>query len=249
MEEVLAETLKSLAQNHFNVVFAGDAQTARDKVMTLIPKGTTVGVGDSVSVRQLKVLEELQSNGRLLVDPFCKEISLMSTSKEIIEEQRWEMHKIAVNCEFFITGTNAITRDGKLVNTDGGGNRVAGMIFGPKKVMIVVGSNKIVENVDEAFYRIKNVIAPRLAKIKGMKVPCATTGRCTDCNADERICNVTTVLERAPAYTDVTVVVVDEDLGLGWDQGWSPDRIERISSKCAALTWLRRRPGANNVEA
>ena len=243
MDNLIAETLKSLEQNNFKTAYAEDIEAAHEKVLELIPKGATVGVGDSVSVRQLGVLDELRAQGRLLIDPFSREISLMSTTREITESQRWEMHKLAVDCEFFITGTNAITRDGKLVNTDAGGNRVAGMIFGPRNVVIVVGRNKIVQDLNEALYRIKNVIAPQLCKITERKAPCVKVGRCTDCKSEERACNVTTILEKRPTYTGFTVVMVNEDLGLGWDEDWPKERIDRIYSDCAELTWLKGRPG------
>jgi hypothetical protein len=241
MDNLIEQTLKCLEQNHFKAIYAENIAAAREKVLELIPKGSTVGVGDSVSVRQLEVLEELRARGRLLVDPFSKEISVLSATKEVNEGQRKEMHRLALACEFFITGTNALTQDGKLVNTDAGGNRVAGMIFGPKNVIIVVGRNKIVQDLDAAFYRIKNVIAPRLARIKGMRTPCVNTGKCTDCTTEERACNVTTILEKAPSYTGITVIIVDDDLGLGWDEDWPKERIDIIHSNCDELTWLRRR--------
>lgn len=243
MDDLVIKTLEHLNRNGFGTVYAADVATAREAVLSLIPVGATVGVGDSVSVRQLGVLGELGAKGRLVVDPFSREISLLSTSREISEAQRWAMHKMAVDCEYFITGTNAVTRDGMLVNTDAGGNRVAGMIFGPRQVVIVVGRNKIVQDLDEAFSRIKNVIALQLCKIKGRKTPCVAAGRCTDCRSPERACHVTTILERCPTYTPVTVVMVDADLGLGWDATWPEERIEGIYSRCAELTWLRSRSG------
>jgi len=239
MDALMAETLGSLEQNLFDAVYAGDIETAREKVLGLIPVGATVGVGDSVSVRQLGVLEELQAKGRIVVNPFSEDISLRSSAREITEDQRWEMHKIAVNCEFFITGTNVVTRDGKLFNTDAGGNRVAGMIFGPRHVIVVVGRNKIVRDLDAAFDRMKNMVAPELCKIKQRKTPCVKTSRCTDCKTEERACNVTTILEKRPTYTPFTVVMVDEDLGLGWEADWPQGRIDRIRSDCEELTWLK----------
>jgi hypothetical protein len=242
MDDLVERTIACLKRNAFNTFHARNVDAARAYVLETIPVGVTVGVGDSVSVRQLDVLSELAQSGRLLVDPFSQETSILSTKNDISEDQRWEMHKLAVNCEYFITGSNAITRDGKLVNTDGGGNRVGGMIFGPKQVIIVAGTNKIVEDVEEAFWRIKNVIAPQLARIKGIDSPCVRAGRCVDCHGPERICNVTTILERAPTYTGVTVVLVDQDLGLSWAENWSQKRKDRIVAECDALTWLRRRP-------
>lgn len=241
MDSVIEKTLRSLERNHFEAVYADSVTTARDVVLAAVPKGSTVGIGDSVSVRQLDVLDELQAHGRLLVNPFSEEISSLSVTNEVVEDQRKEMHRMALACEVFITGTNALTEDGMLVNTDGGGNRVAGMIFGPDRVIIVVGRNKIVRDLDEAFHRIKNVIAPKLAEIKGMRVPCIAAGRCVECESEERLCNVTTILERAPTYTAVTVIIVDDDLGLAWSDDWGQERVDLMCTSCDELTWLRRR--------
>lgn len=243
MEDPVAQAIASLRQNGFEAFYAVDVPSAREVVLSRIPIGATVGVGDSVSVRQLGVLEELEAGGRLVVNPFGKEISLLSTAGEIRESQRWYMHKQAVNCEYFITGANAVTRDGMLVSTDAGGNRVGGMIFGPRQVVIVVGTNKIVRDLAEALHRIKNVIAPALCRIKGRKTPCVVEGRCTDCRSPERVCRVTVVLERCPTYTPTTVVLVDADLGLGWDENWPQERIGRIFGACSELTWLKSRSG------
>jgi len=247
VDSLIAETLQSLARNHFDAVYAADVQAAREKVLGMILPGATVGVGDSVSVRQIGVLEELVARGNVVINPFSRDISLMTTAGQISEGQRWAMHKMAVGCEYFITGSNAVTQDGMLVNTDAGGNRVASMIFGPRRVILVVGTNKIVRDLDEAFHRIKNVIAPALCKIKGRKAPCVRAGRCTDCHSPERACHVTTILERCPTYTPVTVVLVDADLGLGWDATWPEERIEGIYSRCAELTWLRSRSGPSEA--
>lgn len=244
MDPFIEETLRSLERNRFRALYAEDVAAAREEVLRLIPKGSRVGIGDSVSVRQLDVLDELQTHGRLLVNPFSEEISSLSLTNEVDEDQRKEMHRLALASDVFITGTNAVTRGGILVNTDCGGNRVAGMIFGPDEAVIVVGRNKIVRDLGEALQRIKNVIAPRLAEIKGMRVPCVAAGRCVDCDSEERLCNVTTILEKAPTYTAVTVIIVDEDLGLGWSRDWSQERIDHLFSACDELTWLRRRRSA-----
>jgi len=148
------------------------------------------------------------------------------------------MSKEIFTCDVLITGTNAITTDGKLVNIDAVGNRVAAMIFGPKKVIIVVGRNKIVKDVKEALHRIKNVIAPYHAKTKDFATPCAQTGKCSDCSSNRRICSVTTIMEKKPWRTDITIVLIDEDLGLSWDEKWSTERIARIKSDYEKVTWV-----------
>jgi len=166
MDNVIANTLDALERNGIRTAYMGSTIAARRKILELIPKGSTVGVGDSVTVRQLDVLDALQESGRVLVNLFSKEISLAATKGEIGRSRRRAICDLTLACEFFLTGTNAVTQDGKLVNTDGSGNRVAGMIFGPRKVIVVIGKNKIVKNADEALYRIRNIIAPQHAKTK-----------------------------------------------------------------------------------
>lgn len=240
MENPVVKTLKALKSNNFEAIYAEDKKIAGERILELIPKGSTVGIGDSVSVRQLQILNTLQEEGRILINPFSKKMSSMANMGEITKNQWRKIAKLALTCEYFLTGTNSLTEDGKLVNIDGAGNRVAGMIFGPEKVVVVVGRNKIVKGVDEAFYQIRNVIAPQHAKTKIRKTPCAHTGKCTDCSSKERICNVSTIIEKKPSYTNLAVIIVDQDLGLGWDEGWSEEHIERIYSSYSEFTWLKR---------
>ena len=131
-----------------------------------------------------------------------------------------------------------MTEDGKIVSIDRVGNRVAATIFGAPKVILIVGRNKIVKDADEAIYRIKNVIAPAHAKRKGRKTPCAVTGKCSDCDSPDRICGVTVILEKKPLSTDLSVILIDEDLGLGWDPAWDERRIDEIRSNYYQNTWV-----------
>jgi hypothetical protein len=112
------------------------------------------------------------------------------------------------------------------------------MIFGPKKVIIIVGRNKIVKDVEDALYRIKNVIAPHHAKTKEFRTPCSQTGNCNDCSSNRRICNVTTIIEKKPWRTDITIILIDEDLGLSWDEEWQNTRINKIRSNYEKATWV-----------
>lgn len=118
-----------------------------------------------------------------------------------------------LTCEVFLSGTNAITLTWEIVNRDAFGNRVAAMMFGPKKVIIVVGTNKIVRNLEEADKRIKMYAAPMNNKRYETPNPCVTLGECMDCKNPQRICNITTILNRRPPLTDIHVVVLGENLG------------------------------------
>ena len=132
MDTQLADVCEALQQNRFKSVCAEDGEVAQAKILDLIPKGSLVGVGDSVAVRQVKALEALEANGRIVIDPFSKILSELTTIGEITVERGGEIARMALDCEFFITGTNAVTEDGVLVNIDAYANRVAGMMFGPR---------------------------------------------------------------------------------------------------------------------
>ena len=141
-------------------------------------------------------------------------------------------------CDVFMTSANAVTMDGKIVSVDRAGNRVAGMIFGAPRVILIIGRNKIVADVEAAIDRIRNVIAPIHQKRKEKKTPCVKTGKCQDCNAPDRGCNITVILEKRPLLTDITILLVDEDLGLAWDPSWSQQRIEDIRAGYYDKTWV-----------
>jgi hypothetical protein len=123
-----------------------------------------------------------------------------------------------------------VTLDGKLVNIDGLGNRVGTMFFGVKKVVLLVGANKIVRDVEEALDRVQNTIAPYHAKCLGVNTPCASSEECSDCDSPQRICNITTIITKKPPSLEFAIVLVGEDLGLGWDPGWPEERIENIKT-------------------
>lgn len=212
--------VKSLKANHFKPVkYVDKADSATKVVLDMIPLEATVGFAGSMSVTQIRIFTPLRKRGTTL-------IPVVAPSGSLPEERMRQ----TLRTDILLASSNAVTLDGKLVNIDGIGNRVAGMIFGPKKVILVIGINKIVRNVNEAIDRIKNVIAPYHAMTIGRKTPCATELRCTDCKSPERICNVTTIIEKKPSSTDIAIVLVGEDLGLGWDPDWPEDRKERIAS-------------------
>ena len=119
------------------------------------------------------------------------------------------------------------------------------MVWGHPVSIIVVGRNKIVRDLDEAFHRIRKIIAPNHVRIRALelgsrkrKTPCVETGKCGDCRSPDRICNVFTIIENKPFYTDLNVIVVNEDLGLGWDPDWPESRIQKILENYKIFAWL-----------
>jgi hypothetical protein len=186
-----------------------------------------------VTLRQIGILDELSRRGNKVIDPFTRELT-----QDIVKRNLFiQTCRKTFGTDVFITSSNAVTQDGKIVSIDYSGNRVAGSIFGGEKVILAIGRNKIVRDAEEAIYRIKNVIAPFHSKYKGGKTPCAVTGKCSDCASPQRICNVTVILEKKPAHTDLCVLLVDEDLGLGWDPAWSEKRIDEIKSSYCQNSW------------
>ncbi len=197
-------TMDFLEKNGFKTVYAPTREEAAARVLELIPRDAVVGVGGSITIRELGLVDTLARRGNRVVHHWQRGLS----AEEAMEARRQEL-----NSDAFLSSSNAITEKGQLVNVDGAGNRVAAMIFGPRKVVVVAGVNKIVKDVDEAVERIRNVSAPMNAKRLNLETPCAVSGVCTDCESPGRICRVTTIMDRAPEEADITVVLVNEELG------------------------------------
>ena len=153
-------TLKSLKVNHFDAQFAQTVAEAKTMMLEMIPLTSSVGVGDSVTLRQIGVLDELVRRGNEVVNPFTVELTEDPAKLRLFIQTC----RRTFGTDVFITGSNAVTEDGKIVSIDYVGNRVAGTIYGAKKVILPIGKNKIVKDVNGAIYRIKNVIAPAHAK-------------------------------------------------------------------------------------
>jgi L-lactate utilization protein LutB len=226
--------LRNLRANGFDALTAENREAARRIVLGSISKDMTVGVGDSATIRQIGIIEELEKKGIRVLNPFSKDLTTDQEKTAV----RDDISRQIFSCDLFVSGTNAVTADGKLVNTDAVGNRVASMMFGPRKVLVIAGKNKVVMDVNEALYRVKNLIAPFHARTKGFATPCARTGKCSDCRAPKRICSVTSIIEKRPWRTEMTIVMINEDLGLSWDEAWSEDRIQRIKSNYEKVTWV-----------
>lgn len=243
MDEETEVTLRSLRARNLEGLFTENSANARNKILDFVPKDALVGIGDSTTVAQIGVKNELMRRGTRILNGFDRK----TTYGSIKDYEK--LHNVAVRestmCDVFLTGTNAVTQDGRLVNVDAAGNRVAGMFWGHPMTVIVVGRNKIVKNLDEAFHRIRKIIAPnhiriRAAELGGRRVetPCVIKGECSDCRAKDRMCNVFTVIEGKPLRTKIKVVIVNEDLGLGWDGSWPRERIAKIVENYKKFVWI-----------
>jgi hypothetical protein len=203
--------LRTLQANNLSAHYTPNRDAARAFVLSMIPEGAVVGYGDSLTLRQIGVVDALERGPYTFLNPWAAETV----------EENLRLKRRALTADVFVTGSNALTLDGALVNVDGHGNRVAAMLFGPKAVIVVVGINKIVPDVEAALARIRAVAAPqnvaRHTNFDPMP-PCGITGACSDCDSPWRICNKTTILRREYSndrYSPVTtVVIVGEALGL-----------------------------------
>ncbi len=233
----IALTLKSLEANGFGAYLAQAGSEAKEIMLALIPPSAIVGVADSVTLRQIGILEVLTQRGNEIINPFVPEITAGIKNDPVKRREFISMMRKTFGSDVFITGSNAVTMDGNIVNIDRNGNRVAGIIYAAPKVILVIGRNKIVKDVNAAIDRIKNVLAPAHTKQKRYKTPCAEKGKCYDCDSQDRICNITVILEKKPLSTDLSVVLVNEDLGLGWDPKWNEARRAKIIDNYYKYSW------------
>jgi hypothetical protein len=201
----LAETaVKSLQNNDFSAAYVKDKVAACDEIMKFIKPGLKVGVGGSSTIRDIGVLPKIEETGAELLDHWKPDISAQDI---------WNIRIGQLTCDVFLSSSNALTLDGELVNTDGIGNRVCAMTFGPQQVIVVAGVNKLVKDYEAAVKRIRERAAPMRAMSLNLETPCVRLGVCTNCNHPQRICRATVILERRPAMTPIHVVIVGEELG------------------------------------
>jgi L-lactate utilization protein LutB len=200
--DAIKDLIKALERNNMKAYFVKNRDSARKMVMSMIGKDEVVGAGGSITLDECGIRDELRKKSYKFLDWF-------ETQSDF---KRVSLLRKTLTCDVFLSSTNAITRDGKLVNVDGRGNRVSAMIFGPRRVIIVAGRNKITKNVDEAIHRINTVAAPKNCVRLKKKTPCAKTGKCVDCESPDRICSSMVILERQRGER-IHVIIVDEELG------------------------------------
>ena len=200
---------KSLENNNFNVFTAEDTAKATQIVLEDIFPGTqvqSIAWGDSLTLEATGIQEVLRTYPNIsIIETFDSTIG----RKELMERRRQ-----ALLVDLFITGTNALTETGKLLNLDMVGNRVAPIVFGPKHVILLIGRNKIVADIEGGMQRIKHYAAPANAIRHKTKTPCIKTSHCHDCKSPERICNTWTITEKSYPKGRINIVLINEDLGL-----------------------------------
>ncbi len=198
-------TIRALKKNRINALFLPNKKEAKEKVFEMIPQGSSVGIGGSVTLEQLGLIEDIKERGFTLFNPFASSLS---------EEKSIAMRRKALLSDVFLTSTNAVTEQGQLFNIDATGNRVGSIIFGPLKVIVIVGLNKIVKDLDEAIIKVKERTAPINAKRLKKTTPCVYSGKCEDCESPERICNIGVIIYKKPKLTDLNVIIIGKNLGI-----------------------------------
>lgn len=193
-----------LNKKHFKAYYVETIEDAKKSLLTMIEEGSSVAIGGSTTLSQMKLVDILRNGNYNFFDRYQN----LPFDPDIIE-----IHRKSLTADYLITGTNAITKNGELVNTDCTGNRVAPMIFGPKNVIIVAGVNKIVNDIDSAFKRIRE-IAPMNSKRIKHETPCIETGYCMDCDCKKRICNFTTIIHNGIKFEGrIRIIIIADEVG------------------------------------
>lgn len=203
----LDEVKKNLESNGFIVTLLSDLQAAVGYFKdTLLPEISpqSVSVGGSETVTHSGIYDILNSSGLKFINPYAAGLS---------PEESMECRRQGLLSDLYVCSTNALVRDGSLLNLDGVGNRVSALAFGPKKVVLLVGRNKICDDLDTAISRIKEFAAPANNIRIGKKNPCTKTGYCMDCKGPERICNIWTLMARCAPKGRIHILLINEDLG------------------------------------
>lgn len=203
------EALKgNLEDNNFEVYIAQNAAAAKDIAVNDIMPGLdikSVSWGGSMSFISTGLFHELKDN---------PDIEVLNTFDQTLSKQEMmDLRRKSLMVDLFITGTNAVTEAGQLVNLDMIGNRVAAIMWGPKSVLLVIGRNKICSDLEDAMIRVKKYAAPVNTMNLDKKTPCRKTGICHDCSSPDRICNYWTITEKSFLKNRIKIILVNEDMG------------------------------------
>lgn len=196
--------IENLKKHGFDAHFVATPEDARELILKTVSGYESFGFAGSDTTRALGVMEELKSKGKTIYDHWQENLS---------KEEDLDIRLKQGRCDCFFCSANAVSLTGEVVNVDGVGNRTNAMTFGPKKVVIIAGMNKVALDLESAIQRVRDIAGPMRAKSLGVDTPCAETGLCSDCNAPQRICRITAILHRRPMLTDITVILVNQSLG------------------------------------
>ena len=194
---------ESFQKRNIEAISFKTLDAARSHILNTVPAACAVGIGHSGTLQKMNLTSALLERGNTVYD---KELAKDSDECKALKKK-------ALLADWYITGSNAVSMDGRIVNVDHSGNRVAAISFGPDHVMIVVGKNKIAATLEEAIQRVKNIACPLNAKRAGFHPPCVALNRCVDCVSEERVCNILSIVEGQTDSNRIKLLVVDEECG------------------------------------
>ena len=202
MNTSVSKTIEALKKNNIKARYFEDGAAAVKTLLQEISHNAQIGIGGSMTVKSLGIPEMLKDRGNLV------HFHWLESTPESMDSAR----RSAAAADIYLTSTNALTEKGQLVNIDGVGNRVAAMVYGPKKVYVLCGINKIVSDLDSAVERIQKNAFKNARRLK-LSTPCAANESCSDCQSPQRMCNVTTIINKKPGKIEMEVLIIGEDLG------------------------------------
>ena len=203
-ERLGAKMVKNLQRRHFDAYYCATASEAKAKVNELIPDGSSVTWGGTMTVRDMEIPQMLRERGTIDV-----------WDRDLVEtaEEKQEMYLRAFRADYYLSSANAISEDGVIVNIDGNGNRVAAITWGPQHVIFVVGMNKVAQDQEAALKRARSTASPINAARFDIKTPCQQDGQCHNCNSPQSICNYIHFLRNSNKPGRIIVILVGENLG------------------------------------
>lgn len=197
--------VKNLQSRHFDAYYCANREDALKKALELIPQGASVGWGGAMSAQQIGLMDAVNSGPYHAID----------RAKCATPQEREQAMKDCLLADYFLSGANALSLDGQMVNVDGTGNRVAAIIYGPKNVLVIAGMNKVTDTLEEAIRRARTVASPmNCQRFEGKQTPCAVTGTCADCKSEDCICNQILITRHCRPVGRIKFIIVGEDLGL-----------------------------------
>lgn len=203
-EKKIEKTINNLKKNNINGYYVKDNDELINLIKDIAKEGEVVSVGGSMSLFESKVIELLRSGRYEFLDRY---------KENLTQEDIKEIYRKSFFADTYFASANAITEDGKIFNVDGNGNRVAAILYGPDKVVLIVGVNKIVKNIEQAVARNRAISGPANAKRLNLSTPCVKTGQCMECKSEERICCEYTVIKRQRNPKRMHVIFINDTLG------------------------------------
>ena len=196
--------VKNLRSRHFEAYYCADRSSALEKALELIPKGASVGWGGAMSAEEIGLIDAVRSGQYHAID----------RDKGATPEERDQIMRQCLSAQVFLTGANALSLDGQMVNIDGNGNRMAAIVYGPESVIVVAGMNKVMDSLEDAVTRARTVAAPMNKQRFGAVTGCSETGVCVNCKSEGCICNQILITRHCRPAGRIKFILVGEALGL-----------------------------------